>query len=152
MGVLFCNFAFNLCQLPFWNITVNPCIRSRVLCDQPFRYYGEGNSKCTLKSSGFGLFFSDHSLNGKHFFILINCSHSDWGLQVQSMDLTTSKFTPKSVLLSSPFKEFLINKFGELKSVRQSVTCITPSCSSSSRNCLISSLSRGRDSICFCYL
>lgn len=99
MGVLFFNFAFNLsvCQLPFWNITVNPCIRSRVLCDQPFRYYGEGNSKCTLKSSGFGLFFSDHSLNGKHFLILINCSHSDWGLQVQSMDLTTAPNSHRSL-------------------------------------------------------
>lgn len=97
--VLFCNFAFNLsvCQLPFWNITVNPCIRSRVLCDQPFRYYGEGNSKRTLKSSGFGLFFSDHSLNGKHFFILINCSDSDWGLQVQSMDLTTAPNSHQSL-------------------------------------------------------
>lgn len=87
MGVLFCNFALNLFvfQLPFCNITVNSCIHSRVLCNQPFRYNGEGNSKCTLKSSGFGLFFSDHSFNGKHFLISINCSHTDGACESKAL-------------------------------------------------------------------
>lgn len=153
MWALLCNFSLNLsvCELPIWKIRVSPR-HSRVLCYQAFRYHGEGNLKCTLKSPGFGFFFSDHTLNGKHFFVLINCSCTSWGLVVWSRSLIVTLNSQQCDLSSSAFKVFLIIRFGELKAHRLNVTCITPLCASGSRNGHVSCLSCGTDSICLCHL